>query len=69
MAVAVGIELGSDEWREFSDLAQIARGKLPPDLLSDAEVASKLPAFFRTLRGEPMDEQHITSLIEKIRRA
>ena len=69
MAIAVGIEPGSAEWREFRDMAAIARGKVPPDLLSDEEVAGKLPAFFRTLRGRPIDADHLAPLIEKIRRA
>ena len=37
-------------------LASIGRGQIPPALLSDEQVMAKLPIFFRTLEGGPVDE-------------
>ena len=67
-AVALGVQRGSDEWLEFFDLASVARGEIPKDLLSDDQVADKLPILFRTLRGSPIPEEKMDDLVDLIRR-
>lgn len=69
-ARALKITSGSDEWYEFFDLAAAEAGRIPDDLLSDSEVASKLPILFRALRDDKAsDEEKLQELIEIIRRA
>jgi len=53
---------------EFFDLASVARGEIPRDLLTDEEVADKLPILFRTLRRSPIPPEKMDDLVEKIRR-
>lgn len=67
-ASALGIEPGSDAWYEFFDKAAAERGRIPEDILSDAEVVDKLPVLFRTLRGKKVKKSDLLSLVEKIRR-
>jgi transcriptional regulator with XRE-family HTH domain len=69
-ARALRIPEGSDDWYEFFDRAAAENGRIPEDLLSDAEVAGKLPVLFRALRDEEAsDEEKLRELIEIIRRA
>jgi transcriptional regulator with XRE-family HTH domain len=66
LAVALGIAEGSDEWREFMDLAAVARNELPEDLRDDERVAKVLPAFYRALRDKELDEGEFRRLIDLI---
>jgi len=68
-ARALRIRRGSDAWYEFFDLARAARGKLPPEILRDREVAARLPLLFRTLRGQRVSQEKLDELIEMLRRA
>ena len=68
-ARALGLESGSADWYEFFDRAAAERGRLPHDLLSDAELLGKLPALFRTLRGNQCDAEKLDDFVERIRRA
>lgn len=68
-AEALEIKKGSDDWYEFHDLAAAERGRLPHDLLDDAELVSKLPAVFRTIRNQRPSAEELDRLIEMIRRA
>ena len=68
-ASALGLTEGSDEWYTFFDRAAAERGRLPKDLLSDAEVVDKLPVLFRTIRGERLSDERLDALVEKLRRA
>lgn len=66
LAVALGIAEGSDEWREFMDLAAVARNELPEDLRDDERVAKVLPAFYRALRDKELDEGEFRRLVDLI---
>lgn len=68
-AKALGLKEGSDEWYEFFDLAAASNGKIPSDVLSDKELAAKLPVFFRTLRRQKVSDKKLDDLAERIRRA
>ena len=68
-AKALRVRRGSDAWYEFFDLARAARGKLPPEVLRDREVAARLPLLFRTLRGQRVSQEKLNELIEMLRRA
>ena len=66
LADALGIVEGSEEWREFMDLAAIAKNELPEDLRDDERVAKVLPAFYRALRDKAMDEGEFRRLVDLI---
>jgi transcriptional regulator with XRE-family HTH domain len=68
-ACALGLVPGSDTWLEFFDVAAAERGRIPDDLMSDAEVVEKLPVLFRTIRGTPLSSEQLDQLIEKVRRS
>ena len=68
-ALALGLAPGSDQWLEFFDVAAAERGRIPDDLMSDAQVVEKLPALFRTMRGTPLPSEQLDQLIEKVRRS
>jgi transcriptional regulator with XRE-family HTH domain len=68
-AKALGLSPGTDPWLEFFDVAAAERGRIPDDLMSDAEVVEKLPVLFRTMRGTPLSSEQLDQLVEKVRRS
>jgi transcriptional regulator with XRE-family HTH domain len=66
-AEALGLERESSEWFEFFDLASAARGEIPSDLLSDAQVVERLPVMFQAMRE--MDPAKLDQFIELVRRS
>lgn len=61
------IKEGSDDWYQFFDLAATSAGKIPPDLMQNEELVKKLPAVFRTLRGQKITQEKLEELAELIR--
>ena len=68
-AKQLGLKPESEEWQEFLDLADVARGQIPQDMLSDEKLAEKLPVFFRTIRGAELGGKQLDDLIRKIKKA
>ena len=68
-AAYLGIKEGSDDWFKFFDLAASEAGKIPPDIMGDAELVKKLPLFFRTMRGQKVPEEKLDELTKIIRKA
>ena len=68
-AKQLGLKPGSPQWQEFMDLADMARGEIPKDVLSDEELLKKLPVFFRSIRGAELTEKQLDELIQKVREA
>lgn len=69
-ARALRIPKGSDEWYEFFDRAAAEAGRIPDDLMSDVDVAAKLPVLFRALRDDGSSEEaKLKELIDIIRRS
>ena len=66
---ALGLEMKGPEARELRRLAAIGRGKIPSSVLSDPDLAGKLPLFFRALEGEQITEDKLDEVICLIRRA
>ncbi len=64
----LGIEPNSDDDKEMRRLASIGRGQIPPALLSDEAVMAKLPIFFRTLEGGPIDEALLEQLYNTLKK-
>lgn len=69
IASALGLEQGTADYERLMDLAAAAKGRVPQDLLSDEEVAARLPILFRTLRSKPLSGEQLEKLIESIRKA
>lgn len=65
---ALCIAKESVDYRELERLADLGRGQLPRSVLADAELVGKLPAFFRKLDGDPVDDQMLDELIATIKR-
>jgi len=68
MATWLGLNEGTEEWQKFMDQADIARGRIPKDMLSDEALLEKLPVFFRTIRGAEMSGEKLDEFIEDVRR-
>ena len=60
------LQLSSEELETFKELAGIGNKQIP-EYLSDNEILSKLPVFFRALKGSELDETKLENLIEMIR--
>jgi transcriptional regulator with XRE-family HTH domain len=60
----LGISQESQEFREMVRLAALGRGEIPPAILADQSIVSKLPVLFRTLEGDKVDEAVLDELFE-----
>jgi hypothetical protein len=40
---------------------------IPHDIMENRELAARLPAFFRTLRGQKPTEKELRKVIEKLK--
>ncbi len=65
--VATVLGLNTDEQAEFADLASIARGHIPTDLRDD-EILTKMPAFFRAIRGQEYTPEDFEKLLTGVKR-
>jgi len=65
-AKCLHIEEGSDDWLEFFDRAHASSGRIPEEILSDAETVAKLPLVFRTLRGQKLNKEQLDKLVEEL---
>lgn len=67
-AKQLGLKKGEERWYQFFDLAFLAQGKIPNDILSDEELVGKLPVFFRTLRGQKPTKQELENVVKLLRK-
>jgi transcriptional regulator with XRE-family HTH domain len=51
IASALELRQGTAEYQELLDLAAAAKGRIPPDLLTDEQVAASLPILFQIGRA------------------
>lgn len=63
----LGIEKGDSDWFAFMDLASLTRGKIPSDIINDEELMSKVPLFFRSIRGDKLNKEELKSLLKIIK--
>lgn len=68
-AIVLGLSKKSEDFEKFMDYASIAQGIIPHDIVSDEDIVSHLPAFFRTLRNKKPTKEEIDRLIELIKRS
>jgi len=64
-AKSLNIKTGSDDWSLFMDLASVAQGKIPKEVIENEVAVSMLPVIFRTLKGDKPDREKLKEL-EKI---
>jgi transcriptional regulator with XRE-family HTH domain len=65
IAQTLGLTQKSEEWFTLMDLAAISF--IPKQLVSDEDILEKLPAFFRTLRGQPPSREELEKLIHLLK--
>jgi transcriptional regulator with XRE-family HTH domain len=63
-ATVLKIKKRTKEWLEFCDLAHIAKGQIPQDIMSRPNSDKYLPLLFRTARGKKMTKKELEKLIE-----
>lgn len=68
MASQLGLKKGDKNWFTFLDLAAVAQGSIPADILSNERLAAKLPIFFRTPRGQRPTTQELKRVAELLRK-
>lgn len=68
-AKQLGLKPDTEQWQEFMDLADMARGEIPKHVLNDEELLKKLPVFFRSIRGAELTEKQLDDLIQMVREA
>ena len=68
-ASCLHIKKGTDDWYNFFDLAHISSGRIPEELLNNANVVTSLPILFRTLSGKKISKKKLDALVELIRKA
>jgi transcriptional regulator with XRE-family HTH domain len=66
-AKALGLKSGSAEWIDFFDRAAATRGQLPRDLTREEDLLRRLPALFRTLRGNKVSPEALDRVIDVIK--
>jgi len=65
----LGLGPGTEEWRDFMYRADVSRGNIPREIMSDERLLAKLPVFLRTVRGAELSEEQLNNFITKVREA
>ena len=68
LAGLFGIEKNTEEWKDFICQAEVSRGNIPREVMSDKKLLEKLPVFFRTVRGAELTEEQLENFIEDLRK-
>jgi len=61
---ALKIKKGSKEFLLFRDLAHIAKGQIPKEIMNQPNSDRYLPLLFRTVRGKKIGKKELERLIE-----
>lgn len=59
----------TEPWADFICRAEISRGNIPREVMSDKKLLAKLPVFLRTVRGAELTEEQLDDFIAKVREA
>ncbi len=64
---AAFFHLGASERQAFFDAAALSRREIPQDIALDERLLQALPAFFRAVRGNEMDQAKMDQFIQDLR--
>lgn len=59
--------LDANARQAFFDTAALSRHELPQDIATDARLLQTLPAFFRAVRGNEMDQSQMDQFVQDLR--
>lgn len=65
----LGVAPETEAWTDFIYQADVSRGNIPREAMSDEKLLKKLPVFFRTVRGAELTEEQLDDFINKLREA
>jgi transcriptional regulator with XRE-family HTH domain len=65
----LGLEPATEAWQDFMCQADVSRGSIPREIMNDAKLLSKMPVFFRTVRGAELTEKQLDNFISKLKDA
>ena len=65
----LGVGPKTEGWRDFMYQAEVSRGNIPREVMSDKALLAKLPVFLRTVRGAELTEQQLDDFIAKVKDA
>ena len=68
-AKLLGLKPDTEDWKDFIYQAQISRGNIPREVMSDEKLMMQLPVFLRTVRGAELTEKQLDDFIAKVREA
>ena len=68
-AKLLGLKPDTEVWKDFIYQAQISRGNIPREVMSDEKLMMQLPVFLRTVRGAELTEKQLDDFITKVREA
>ena len=68
IAAVLGIAEESQEKDMLVHYAAIDAGKIPKDVLEDAELVKRLPVFFRTAKGKKPTREELEQLLQILRK-
>ena len=68
-AKMLGLKPDTEAWKDFIYQAEISRGNIPREVMSDEKLLMQLPVFLRTIRGAELTEKQLEDFIAKVREA
>jgi transcriptional regulator with XRE-family HTH domain len=68
-AKALQLKRESPEWVTFFDLAHVAKGTIPKDIRENENIATFLPAFYRSARGKRLTKTDVEKIIQLLNEA
>ena len=68
-AKLLGLSPATEKWQDFMCQADIGRGQIPREFMTDETLLKKLPVFLRTVRGAELTEKQLDDFIAKVRKA
>jgi len=69
ICLALEYDTGSQEAEALRDQAAAENGRVPEEILSDADVMSKMPVLLRTVHNKQLSPEQLDKLIEMIKEA
>ena len=69
ICLALELDPSDDGAARLRASAATENGRIPEDIMSDAEVMAQLPILLRTLQNKQIDAEQLEKLIEMIRNA